>query len=159
MKIVSVNCRFFSHTIWEGLHGKKTDVVNYLFFLWYVGQSSEHNLNLCSIIISLVRKFLYCFQPLTRWFLGLTFPLWTTERIYRVIQNDVLNWTVIGASTRARQLVAVFQVLCSLYGLTCVGYAQNSLEFVSHSPLIHAKILMLHSSHFALNWRCCKAVR
>jgi len=34
-------------------------------------------------------------------------------------------------------LVAVFQVLCSLYGLTCVGYAQNSLEFVSRSPLIH----------------------
>jgi len=31
----------------------------------------------------------------------------------------------------------VFQVLCSLYGLSCMGYAQNSLEFVSHSPLIH----------------------
>ena len=42
-----------------------------------------------------------------------------------------------GASTHARQLVAVIQVLCSLYGLTCVGYAQNSLEFVSRSPLIH----------------------
>ena len=28
-------------------------------------------------------------------------------------------------------------VLCSLYGLTCVGYAQNSLELVSRSPLIH----------------------
>jgi hypothetical protein len=35
------------------------------------------------------------------------------------------------------QTVAVFQVFCSLYGLTCVGYAQNSLEFVSRSPLIH----------------------
>ena len=45
--------------------------------------------------------------------------------------------TVNGASTHARQLVAAFQVLCSLYGLTCVGYAQNSLEFVSSSPLIH----------------------
>ena len=56
---------------------------------------------------------------------------------YRVIQKDGLNWTVNGASTHARQLVAVFQVLCSLYGLTCVGYAQNSLEFVSRSPLIH----------------------
>ena len=33
--------------------------------------------------------------------------------------------------------VEVFQVLCSLYGLTCVGYAQNSIEFVSRSPLIH----------------------
>ena len=57
--------------------------------------------------------------------------------VYRVIQKDGLNWTVNGASTHARQLVAVFQVLCSLYGLTCVGYAQNSLEFVSCSPLIH----------------------
>jgi len=46
-------------------------------------------------------------------------------------------WTVNGASKHARQLVAVFQVLCSLYRLTCVGYAQNSLVFVSHSPLIH----------------------
>jgi len=53
---------------------------------------------------------------------------------YRVIQKDRLNWTVNGASTHARQLVAVFQVLCSLYELTCVGYA---LEFVSRSPLIH----------------------
>jgi len=56
---------------------------------------------------------------------------------YRVVQKDGLNGTVNGASTHARQLVAVFQVLCSLYGLTCVGYAQNSLEFVSCSPLIH----------------------
>jgi len=56
---------------------------------------------------------------------------------YRVIKKDGLNWTVNGASTHARQLVAVFQVLCSLYGLTCMGYAQNSLEFVSRSPLIH----------------------
>ena len=45
--------------------------------------------------------------------------------------------TVNGASTHTIQLVAVFQVLCSLYRLTCVGYAQNSLEFVSRSPLIH----------------------
>jgi len=149
---------FFSHTIWKGLPGKKTDVVNYLFFLWFVEQSSEHVLNLCSIIISLVRKFLYYFQPQTRWFLGLTFPLWTTERIYRVIKKDGLNWTVNGASTHARLLVAVFQALCSLYGLTCVGYAQNSLEFVSCSPLIRAKILVLHSSHFSLNWRCCTVV-
>ena len=36
-----------------------------------------------------------------------------------------------------QKLVAVSQVICSLYGLTCVGYAQNSLEFVSRSPLIH----------------------
>jgi len=48
-----------------------------------------------------------------------------------------MAWTVNGASTHARQLVAVFQVLCLLYGLTCMGYAQNSLEFVSRSPLIH----------------------
>jgi hypothetical protein len=45
--------------------------------------------------------------------------------------------TATGATTHARQLVAVFQVLCSLYGLTRVGYAQNSLEFFSRSPLIH----------------------
>jgi len=56
---------------------------------------------------------------------------------YRVIQKDGLNWRVNGASTHARQLIAVFQVLCSLYGLTCVGYAQNSLNFVSRSLLIH----------------------
>ena len=73
---------------------------------------------------------------------------------YRVIQNDGLNfvslyfkirtsdkydmaWTANGASAYARQLVAVFQVLCSLYGLTCVGYAQNCLQFFSSSPLIH----------------------
>ena len=136
--------------------------------------------------------------------------------IYRVIQKDGLSWRVNGASTHARQLVAVFQVLCSLYGLTCMGYAQNSLEFISRSPLMHevgwsfclytdslfveigdsndkcssslevecwrlnvetktkrtlhssrllsfneltnAKNLVLHSSHFALNWRCCTAV-
>jgi len=74
--------------------------------------------------------------------------------MYSVIQKDGLNflslyfkirtsdkydmaWTVNGTSTHARELAAVFQVLCSLYGLTCVGYAQNSLEFVSGSPLIH----------------------
>jgi len=57
--------------------------------------------------------------------------------LYRVIQKDGINWTVNGASIHTRQLVAVFQVLCSLYGLTCVGYAQKSLEFVSRSPLIH----------------------
>ena len=55
----------------------------------------------------------------------------------RVIQKDGLNWRVNGTSTHTRQLDAVFQVLCSLCGLTCVGYAQNSLAFVSPSPLIH----------------------
>jgi len=60
-----------------------------------------------------------------------------TTEIYRVIKKDGLNWRVNGASTYAEQLVAVFQVLCSLYGLTCVGYAQNSLECISRSPLIH----------------------
>jgi len=52
---------------------------------------------------------------------------------YSVIQKYELNWTVNGDSTHTWQLVAVFQVLCSLYGLTCVG----SLEIVSRSPLIH----------------------
>ena len=58
-----------------------------------------------------------------------------------MIPKDGLNWRVNGASTHARQLVAVFQVLCPLYRLTCVSYAQNTLEFVTRSPLIHAKIL------------------
>jgi len=48
-----------------------------------------------------------------------------------------MAWTVNSASKHARHSVAVFQVLCSLYGLTCVGYGQNSLGFVSRSPLIH----------------------
>jgi len=56
---------------------------------------------------------------------------------YRLIQKIGLSWSVNGASTHARLLVAVFQVLYSLYGLTCMGYAQNSLAFVSRSPLIH----------------------
>ena len=61
---------------------------------------------------------------------------------YRVIQKDGLNFVSLYFKIRTsdkhpRQLVAVFQVLCSLYGLTCAGYAQNSLEFVSRSPLIH----------------------
>jgi len=138
-------------------------------------------------------------------FKGDIFPL------YRMIKKDGLNWTVNGASPHARQLVPIFQVFCSLYGLTCVGYAQNFLEFVSRSPLIHvvgrsirlytdslfaqigdsndkcssllkvdcwnedethpavqrafrfnelthAKNLVLHSSHFALNWRYCTVV-
>jgi hypothetical protein len=48
-----------------------------------------------------------------------------------------LAWALNVASTQARQLVAVFQVLCSLYELTCVGFTQNSLQFISRSPLIH----------------------
>ena len=58
--------------------------------------------------------------------------------IYKMIQKDRLKEpvlvvggmasTVNGASTHARQLVAVFQVLCSLYGLTCVGYAHTLLN-------------------------------
>ena len=53
--------------------------------------------------------------------------------LYRVIQKDGLTSlvfkarTVNSASTHARQSLAVFQVLCSLYRLTSVGYAQNSL--------------------------------
>ena len=122
-----------------------------------------------------------------------------------------MDWTVNGASAHARQLVAVFLVLCSLYGLTCGGYAQNSwirLTFssdtrgrpellplhrqpvcsnwwfkrqmlflvggwmlktktkrtlyssrrLSFNELTKAKNLVLHSSHFALNWRCCTAL-
>ena len=55
------------------------------------------------------------------------------------IQGDSKRWTQLNSKWHLNtcQTVAVFQVLCSLYSLTCVGYAQNSLEFVSHSPLIH----------------------
>ena len=61
---------------------------------------------------------------------------WNTAWFKKTDSKAVWFGTVNGASTHARQLVAVFQVLCSLYGLTCVGYAQYSLEFVSRSPLI-----------------------
>ena len=80
--------------------------------------------------------------------------------IYGVIQKDGPNRTINGASTHTRQSVAVFQVLCSLYGLTSVGYAQNSLEFVSRSPLIHAKILCciiaILLSNDAAAWLCAR---
>ena len=56
---------------------------------------------------------------------------------FKMMESLRKSLRLYGASTHARQLVAVFQVLCSLYGLTCVGDAQNSLEFVSRSPLIH----------------------
>jgi len=41
---------------------------------------------------------------------------------------DGMAWRVNGASTHARQLVAVFQVLCSLYGLTCVATLKTLLN-------------------------------
>jgi len=44
---------------------------------------------------------------------------------YGVIKKYGLNWRVNGATTQARQLVTIFQVLCQLYQLTCVGYAQK----------------------------------
>jgi hypothetical protein len=57
------------------------------------------------------------------------FPACTSCRRYGLNIKHRLN---------TRQTVgAVFQVLCSLYGLTCVGYRQKSLQFVSCS-LIHA---------------------
>jgi len=150
--------------------------------------------------------------------------------IYCVIQKDGLNcvslyfkirtsdkydmaWTVNCASTRSRELVAVFQVLCLLYGLTfawamlktlfnsyhvLLWYTRSSGAFaftqtsyllklvipttnvlprwrlnvqtktkrtvhcsrrLNFNELTNAKNLVLHSSHFALNWRCCTAVR
>ena len=70
-----------------------------------------------------------------------------------------------GALTHARQLVAVFQVLCSLYGLTCVVYAQNSLEFISRLPLIHVvdqSFFLYTDSLFAQigdsNDKCCSSL-
>ena len=76
-----------------------------------------------------------------------------------VLQRDSKRWThfvtVYGASTHARQLVAVFQVLYSLCGLNCVGYAQKSLEFVSRSPLIHVvgrSFCLYTDSPICSNW-------
>jgi len=62
--------------------------------------------------------------------------------------------TVNGASTHSRQLVVVFQVLCSLYSLTCLGYAQNSLQFVLRSPLIHmvGRSFCLYRQPICSNW-------
>jgi len=39
----------------------------------------------------------------------------------KVIQKDGLNLKVNCISAHARRLVALLQVLCSLYVLTCVG--------------------------------------
>ena len=67
-------------------------------------------------------------QDSTRFRLSFGRRACTSCRRYGLNSNRCLN---------TGQLVAVFQVLCSLCGLTCVGYAQNSLQFVSRSPLIH----------------------
>jgi len=40
---------------------------------------------------------------------------------YKVIQKDGLDLRANGAKTHARRLVAVFQVLCSLYGVDLRG--------------------------------------
>ena len=142
--------------------------------------------------------------------------------IYRVIQTDGLKepvsvvggmaWRINGASKHARQLVAVFQVLCSLYGwlawatlktllnsshvllwytwlagafaFTQTAYllklvipttnalprwrlnvetktkrTLHSSRRLSFNELTNTKNLVLHSSHFALNWRYCRDVR
>jgi len=75
--------------------------------------------------------------------------------IYRVIKKDGLNRIAKGSSTYARQLVAVFQVLCSLYGLKKTKRALHSSRRLSFNELTNAKNIVLHRSHFALNWRCC----
>jgi len=77
------------------------------------------------------------------------------KNIYSVIKKDGLNFVSLYFKIRTsdkydvnyitlRRLNTCQTVGCgipssllSLYGLTCVGYAQNSLEFVSCSPLIH----------------------
>jgi len=50
----------------------------------------------------------------------------THKNTQSVIQRDGLSWKVKSSSTHARHLVAVFQVLCSLYVSTCLGYFQIS---------------------------------
>jgi len=57
------------------------------------------------------------------------------------IQGDSKRWAQLNSKWRlnTRQTVGcgIRTSLLSLYGLTCVGYAQNSLEFVSRSTLTH----------------------
>jgi len=71
---------------------------------------------------------------------------------------DSKLWTQLNSERRlnhAKQLVAVFQVLCSLYGLTCLDYSQTSLELVSRSPLIHVvgrSICLYTDSEICSNW-------
>jgi len=82
-----------------------------------------------------------------------------TEMCCTIIQSDWKRWTQLNRKRRfnTRQTVGC-GIPSSLLALRSTLYAQNSLEFVSRSPLIHAKNLVLHSSHFVLNWRCCTAV-
>jgi len=83
------------------------------------------------------------------------------------VQGDSKRWTQLNSNRHlnTRLTVAVFQVLCLLYGLTCVGYTQNSLEFVSHSPLIHVvgwSFCLYTDSLFAQigdsNDKCCSSL-
>ena len=132
--------------------------------------------------------------------------------MYRVILKDGLNWTVNGASTHARELIAVFQfsarstgwlawarlktLLNSSHVLLWYTWSARAFAFtqtayllklviptttnalprwrlnvetktkrtlhssrrLSFNELTNAKNLVLHSSHFAVNWRCCTAV-
>jgi len=149
--------------------------------------------------------------------------LYIMYNYYFSMQGDWKRWTQRSCTScrryglnskrrlNTRQLVAVFQVLCSLYGLTWLRsklswihltfssdtrgrpellplhrqpicsnwWLQRQMLFlvggwmlkrrrnarctaVAGSVLMNSrtqKNLVLHSSHFALNWRCCTAVR
>jgi len=61
------------------------------------------------------------------------------ELIYRVIQKDGLNWRANGTWTHVGQLIAVFQVLCSLYGLTKMKCTLHSSRRISFNELTDAK--------------------
>ena len=59
--------------------------------------------------------------------------------LHCIVQGDSKRWTHLNSKRRLnthQTVFAVFQVLCSFYGLTCGGYAQNSLKFVTRSPVI-----------------------
>jgi hypothetical protein len=68
-------------------------------------------------------------QNMTRFTLSFVRRAWTSCRRYGLNSKWCLSTC---------QTVVVFQVLCSLYRLTCLGYAQKYLEFASHSTLLHA---------------------
>jgi len=58
-----------------------------------------------------------------------------------MIQKDGLNGRVNGTSTHARQLVAVFQVLCALYRLAKTKRTLHGSRELSFNELTNAKIL------------------
>ena len=121
--------------------------VGSLYILTYDARKLKHK------IIILDYKHIYIYIYIYSPIFNQISPI--NRQIYSVIQEDDLNFVSLYFKIRTsdkydvnyitlRRLNTCQTVGCgipssllSLYGLTCVGYAQNSLEFVSCSPLIH----------------------